>query len=90
MESKMEIIEMEKTVTEATNASWPINQHNPAKRLANNPSIMRERSGFTIGLMGRSMDILSCSSSNAVIIALLFFSLAWREERVFLSNVPFV
>jgi hypothetical protein len=89
----MGIIEMEKqitTVTEATNASWPINQHNPAKRLANSPSIMRERSDFRIGLMGRSMDILSYSSSDAVIIAVLFFPLAWQKERVFLSRVPFV
>jgi hypothetical protein len=52
---------------------------------------MREKSGFTIGLMGRSMDILSYSSSNAIIIAVLFFPLAWRREREsFLSTVPFV
>jgi anti-sigma regulatory factor (Ser/Thr protein kinase) len=82
---------MEKTVTEATNASWPINQHNPTKRPADSTSIMREKSGFTIGLMGRSMDILSYSSSNAIIIAVLFFPLAWRREREsFLSTVPFV
>jgi hypothetical protein len=32
------------------------------------------------GLTGRSMDILSYSSSDAVINAVLFFSLAWRKE----------
>jgi hypothetical protein len=75
---------------EATNASRPINQHNPTKRLANSPSIMREKSRCTIGLTECSMDILSYSSSDAVIFAVLFFSLAWQEERVFLSRILFV
>lgn len=89
---EINLIEMEETVTEATKpAGRSINQHNPTKRLANSPSIMRERSGFTIGLMGRSMDILCYSSSDAVTIAVLVSPLAWRGEREsFLSNVPFV